>query len=110
MVQNTIDKIEEMIRSNSSLTEKNKKELLDLLLSMKPEIAALSKTKNEHAESIAGFMERSTHEVLRQEKNPSLIKIAIDGLKASVKDFELSHPKLSENVYYIANTLSNMGI
>jgi len=110
MVQNTIEKIEEKIRTNSSLTQKNKTELLNLLATLKPEITKLSKAQTEHAESIAGFIERSTHEVMRREKNPTLLKIAIDGLSASVKGFEISHPQLVENVNYIANTLANMGI
>ncbi len=110
MVQNTIEKIEENIRGNSSLSENSKLELLNLLATLKPEIAKLSETKTEHAESIAGFMERSTHEALRREKNPDLLKHAIDGLSASVKGFEVSHPQLVETVNYISNTLANMGI
>jgi len=110
MVQNTIDKIEKKIRANMSLTVKNKTELLDLLATMKPEIAKLMETQTEHAESIARFIELSTHEVMRQEKNPTLLNIAVDGLSASVKGFEESHPKLVENVNYIASALANMGI
>ena len=110
MVQNTIEKIEEKIRTNSSLTEKNKNELLDLLAKLKPEIAKFSETQSENAESIAGFVERSAHEATRQEKNPTLLKIAADGLSASVKGFELSHPKLVENINYIANALANIGL
>ena len=110
MVQNTIGKIEKKIRTNGSLTEKNKTELLDLLATLKPEMTKLSKAKVEHAESITGFIERSTHEAMRLEKNPTLLKIAVDGLSASVKGFEVSHPQLVENVNYIANALANMGI
>lgn len=110
MAQNTLKKIEEKIRQNSSLTEENKTELLNLLATLQPEIAEISKTQAEHAESIAGFIERSTHEAMRQQKNPTLKRLAIDGLSASVKDFELSHPKLVETVNYIANVLANMGI
>jgi hypothetical protein len=110
MVQRTIEKIERKIRTNSSLAPKNKTELLDLIATLKPEIAELSKTHVEHAESIAGFIERSTHEAMRQDKNPTLLKIAVDGLSATVKGFEESHPKLTENVNYIVNALSNMGI
>jgi hypothetical protein len=47
---------------------------------------------------------------MRREKNPDLLKIAVDGLSASVKGFEASHPELVENVNYIANALANMGI
>ena len=110
MIQNTIEKIEEKIRANSSLSPQNKTELLDLLAKMKPEITRLMETQAEHAESIAGFIERSTHEVMRREKNPTLLRIAVDGLSASVKGFEESHPQLVENVNYIANVLANMGI
>ncbi len=110
MVKDTIEKIEQIIRVNKSLDEKNKKQLLDLLTTLKPEIEKLSDVKAEHAESVAGFVERSTHEALRQEKNPTLLKISIDGLSASVKGFEASHPKLVENVNYIASALANLGI
>jgi Domain of unknown function (DUF4404) len=110
MVQNTIEKIEEKIRTNSSLSPKNKTELLNLLANLKPEISKLSEAQSEHAESIAGFVERTAHEATRLEKNPTLLKIAADGLSASVKGFESSHPKLVENVNYIANALANIGL
>jgi hypothetical protein len=110
MAQNTIDKIEEKIRNNSSLTPKNKTELLDLLAKLKPEIAGLSEAQSEYAESIAGFVERSAHEATRQEKNPTLLKIASEGLAASVEGFESSHPKLVETVNYIATALANLGL
>jgi hypothetical protein len=110
MTQNTIENIEEMIRTNKSLNENNKTQLLNLLAALKPEMAKFSDVQAEHAESVAGFIERSTHEALRQQKNPSLLKIAIDGLSASVKGFEASHPQLVENVNFIASALSNIGI
>ncbi len=110
MVQNTIDKIVRMISKNKSLDEKNKTRLLNLLSTLKPEIEKLSKVQAEHAESVTWFMERSTREALRKEKNPTLLKIAIDGLSASVKGFEASHPKLVKNVNYIASELASMGI
>jgi hypothetical protein len=110
MAQNTLEKIEEKIRQNSSLTEENKTELLNLLATLQPEMTEISKTQAEHAESIAGFIERSTHEALRRQKNPTLHRLAIEGLSASVKGFEVSHPQLVETVNYIANVLANMGI
>lgn len=110
MAQNTLKKIEEKIRQNNSLNEENKTELLNLLATLQPEITEISKTQAEHAESIAGFIERSTHEALRRQKDPTLHRLAIEGLSASVKDFEVSHPKLVETVNYIANVLANMGI
>ncbi len=110
MVQDTINKIEEMVRSNRSINKQAKSRLLKLLATLKPEIEKLSNVKAEHAESVAGFMERSTHEALRHEKNPTLLKLAIDGLSASVKGFEASHPQLVETVNYITTELANIGI
>lgn len=110
MPQNTLKKIEAKIRQNSSLTEESKTELLNLLATLKPEMTEFSKTQAEHAESIAGFIERLTHEALRRQKSPTLHRLAIDGLSASVKGFEVSHPQLVEKVNYIANALANMGI
>jgi len=110
MEQNTIEKIEEKIQSNSSLTEKNRSELLNLLATLKLELTKFTDEHAEHAESITGFIERLTHEAMRREKNPDLLKHAVDGLSASVKGFEVSHPQLVETVNYISNTLANMGI
>lgn len=110
MVQDTIDKIKEKIRTNNSLSEENKTELLALLAQLNPEITELSKAQSEHAESIAGSIERSAHEAMRQQKNPTLLKSEIEALSDSVKGFEVSHPKLVETVNYIANVLANMGI
>ena len=110
ITQNTIENIEEMIRTNKPLNENNKTQLLNLLATLKPEIAKLSNDQAEHAESVAGFIERSTHEALRQDKNPTLLKLAIDGLSASVKGFEASHSQLVENVNNIASALANIGI
>ena len=61
ITQNTIENIEEMIRTNKPLNENNKTQLLNLLATLKPEIAKLSNDQAEHAESVAGFIERSTH-------------------------------------------------
>lgn len=110
MVQNTIEKIEKKIRKYNSFTDKNKLELLNLLATLKSEMTDFSQTQYEHAESITGFMKLSTHEAMKQEKNPALLKFAVNGLSASVKGFEVSHPQLVENVNYIANALANMGI
>jgi len=110
MQQRTIDKIEEKLRETESLNEKNKSELLNLLSTLKVEIADLSKTHNEQAESITGFAKLSTHEATRQEKNPELLKLSIEGLGSSVRGFESSHPGLVNVVNSICSMLSNLGI
>lgn len=110
MVQDTIKRIEDMIRGNESISKEIREELLGLLEGLKPEMEHLSKSHEENAESVAGFMEQSTHEALRKERNPALKQKALDGLSASVKEFEASHPKLVEKVNYIINELANYGI
>ena len=110
MLRNTIDKIEERLRKTESLNEENKSELLKLISTLKVEIADLSKTHNEQAESITGFAELSTHEATRQERNPELLKLSIEGLGSSVRGFESSHPRLVNVVNDICSMFSNIGI
>ena len=110
MLQNTIQKIKIKILEQGSLDSIKKTELLLLLDKLNYEINELSKTKTEHAENIAGLIEHSTIVVMQQEKDPDLIRKALDGLSDSVKGFEVSHPNLVENVNYIASVLAKMGL
>ena len=110
MLQHTVDEIEEKLRNTGSINEENKSELLDLVASLKIEIADLSKTHCEQAESITGFAALSTHEATRQEKNPELLDLSIEGLRSSVQGFEASHPKLVNAVNGISSILSSLGI
>jgi hypothetical protein len=52
MIQNTLEKIEERLKKTESMSDENKSELLDLISTLRIEIANLSKTHNEQAESI----------------------------------------------------------
>jgi DNA repair exonuclease SbcCD ATPase subunit len=110
MIEDTIKKIETKIQTATAITSENKAELLSLLSALESEITRLSKAESEHAESIAGFIERSAHEATRQEKNPELLRLSLAGLAASVKGFEASHPRLVEDINYISTVLANMGI
>lgn len=110
MINTTIENIEKRIRSNSSISEKNKNELLTLLVLLQKEIDELSKNHIEESESIVGFTERSIHEAYRRRKDPMLLKHSINALSASVKEFETSHPKLVGTVNGISLVLSRMGI
>ena len=104
--------IEERIKKTKSLNDERKKELLDLLSTLKTEVSQLSKTDAEDAQSIIGFTEISIHEAIREEKHPQLqlLNISLKGLSTSVKRLENSHPKLVGIVNSICNTLSNVGI
>ena len=110
MIDETIAKIEAKIQKVNSVKDENKKELLNLLGTLKIEISELAKTHAEQAQSIAAFTEVSTHEATRQEKNPELLELSVRGLESSVHGFETSHPQLVEIVNAFCLMLSNMGI
>ena len=110
MIEDTIKTIEAKIRATSSIKNEKKTELLKLLAGLKSEIVGLAQSKSEHAESVAGFIERSTHEATRREKNPELLKLSLAGLVESVKGFEVSHPRLVADINAVCTTLANMGI
>lgn len=110
MLKTTIKNIENKISHNTSMKDKEKTELLRLLSSLKDEISELSKTDNEHAESITGFTQTSAHEATRKDKNEDLLDLSLKGLTSSVNELEKSHPKLVEIVNRISQMLSNMGI
>ena len=110
VIQETVTQIEERIKGAKSLNNSKKKELLDLLSTLKIEVSKLSKTHAEQTRSITGFAEVSVHEATREVKNPHLLKLSLQGLSASVEEFESSHPKLVGVVNSICLTLSNIGI
>ncbi len=110
MIEDTIGKIEAKIQGSDAIREERRRELLDLLTTLKTEVADLSTTHHEQAESIAGFTERSTHEAIRTEQDPQLLKVSLEGLTSSVAGFEQSHPRLVQIVNTISSTLANLGI
>jgi hypothetical protein len=110
MIEDTIGKIESKIQGAETVKEERRQELLDLLGTLKAEVAQLSRTHGEQAQSIAAFTEVSAHEATRAEQNPQLLKLSLEGLRSSVREFEGSHPRLAQIVSAITNTLSNLGI
>jgi len=110
MIEETIGKIEARIEGAEAIKEERRRELLQLLGTLKAEVAALSQTHGEQAQSIARFTEVSTHEATRAEQNPELLKLSLEGLGSSVRGFEESHPRLVQIVNAISSTLSNLGI
>jgi hypothetical protein len=110
MIQDTIGKIEAKIQGSEAIKEERRAELLHLLATLKSEVATLSETHGEQAQSIAGFAEVSAHEATRAEQNPRLLELSLEGLSSSVAELEKSHPRLVQIVNAISNTLSNLGI
>jgi hypothetical protein len=110
MIEKTIQEIEERVQGTDAIKEERRQELLKLLATLKAEVATLSKTHSEQAESIAGFTVVSAHEATRTQQNPDLLKLSLKGLSSSVEGIEASHPRLVQIVNAISSTLSNLGI
>jgi archaellum component FlaC len=110
MIEDTIGKIEAKIEGAEAIKEERRHELLQLLRTLKSEVAELSKTHSDQAESIARFAAASTHEATRAEQNPTLLKLSLEGFSSSVTELEKTHPRLVQIVNSISQTLSNLGI
>ena len=110
MIQDTIGKIEKRVETLPALDEDKRRDLLRLLATLKTEVVELSRTEQEHAESIARFAALSAHEATREAKRADLQRISLEGLSTSVEGFESSHPRLVEIVNSICTVLSNLGI
>jgi hypothetical protein len=110
MIEKTISEIEAQIGGADAVSAERKQELLKLLATLKTEVAELSKTHGEQADSIAGFAKISAHEATRREQNPQLREHSIRGLESSVGGFEQSHPRLVQIVNSISKMLSDLGI
>ena len=110
MIDETLAHLEAKIRSATALNAVQQAELLGLLQALHTEIQTLAHTHAEQAESIAGFTRVSTHEAVRQQKNPQLVELALQGLGSSVEAFETSHPQLVRLVNAISMFLANLGI
>lgn len=107
MAQDTLQKLELLIKSSAQLDAEAQQQLLDLIASLKTELHDIDE---ECAQSIAKFAEVATHEALRENKNSDLIDIATQGLETSTQEFAASQPTLFNIVRTIVRTLSNMGI
>ncbi len=110
MIQDRLNKIEEKLKQSKEVKESDKAELLTILTTLRAEIAELSRTHHEQAESIVGFAELSAHEATRSEMSPALFNLSIEGLTSSVQEFEISHPRLVGIINRLSTMLSNLGI
>ncbi len=110
MFDDTIGKIEARVKTADIANEERRRELLELLSTLKREVGDFSKTHEEEAESIAAFTVASAHEATRRAQNPELLDLSLKGLGSSVAGFEESHPNLVRIVNAISHALSNLGI
>jgi phage shock protein A len=91
MIQQTISDIEAKI-STEPMSEVTKRELLQLIATLKTEISVLDQSSGVSSE---------------KEK---VLKRSVEELRSSVQGFEQSHPKLIQAVNSISSTLSNWGV
>ncbi len=110
MIRDTITQIEARLNNSRSLSETGRRELLELLDTLRGEIAELSKTDADQAQSIESFALSFAHEATREKRQPELLEHSMGGLSASVAGFETTHPSLVQLVNRICTTLSNIGI
>lgn len=106
MIPDRIAQIEATLHSSASIPEETRRELLELVASLKTEVAGLG----EQAQHIAGSADLAVQAAARREDQPAEATEALEGLTASVREFEASHPRLVQVVDRLALTLSNMGI
>ena len=110
MLSERFAKLETTLRDNASIPEATRQELLELVAGLKAEMVPLVDTHGDLAHEIAGSAEAAVHAVVRRGEEPEQAAQAVEGLAASVREFEATHPKLVEIVDRLALTLSNMGI
>jgi len=110
VIEETIKQIEARIHSTDALPPARRKELVELLATLRAEAGELAKTHGDQAQSIVGFAQMSAHEATRAARDPRLLDLSLEALRRSVHDFEKSHPQLAQLVNTISTTLSNSGI
>lgn len=110
MLNETLNKIETILKSSAQLTVSERDQLQKLYAELRGELDQLSQTQAEHAESIAAFASVAAQESLRKNKNSELTHLSLQGLKTSIDDFEDSHPKLFTTIQAIINSLRGLGV
>ncbi|MEI9897518.1 MAG: DUF4404 family protein [Chthoniobacter sp.] len=110
LIPERIAQIEATLRNSASIPEATRQELLELVAGLKTEVTPLVETHGESAGHIAGSADAAVQAAVRREAQPEEAAQAVEGLAASVRDFEISHPRLVQIVDRLAVTLSNMGI
>lgn len=109
MIDATLERIEETILT-TGIEQAKKNELVGLIGQLRNEITGLADTHTDHAQSIAGFAQISAHEATREKPDQELLQIGLDGLSQSVREFEVSHPKLVNVVNVMHRMLTNIGL
>lgn len=105
-----IEAIEKKIAATSQIDAKIKKDLLDLMRSLKAELAGLKEMHPETAHNIADKTNISAEKILNSDSGENGLQKDIEGLQETVGEFEVSHPKLVQVVNRLCMMLSDIGI
>jgi hypothetical protein len=106
MMSERLAKIEGSLRGATNIPEATRNELLDLVAGLKAELLPLPDTHP--AQQIVGSTEAAVRASAGRDGDRAAE--AVEGLSASVREFEATHPRLVEIVDQLASTLSNLGI
>lgn len=110
MISERLSKIESTLRNSNAIPEATRQELLDLVTGLRGEVTPLEAIHGEGAHEIAKRAEAAIEAAVRRDEQPESVARAAQGLSASVRRFEATHPRLVELVDQLAYHLSNMGI
>jgi hypothetical protein len=110
MLEDTLETLEQRLSAAEAIPGEQRAELLRLVATLRSELRQLAPAHREQAQSISGFAALSAHEVTREQRNPALVQLSLQGLKSSVDGFEKSHPRLVQLVDRICTTLANLGV
>lgn len=110
MIDDTIRRIEARLQSSEAMPEATRAELLNLLATLKDEVAQLPAQNAAAVQSIVRAAEVSTEQAVAPARDEERYRGALDELADSVRDFEDSHPRLVQVVNNLANTLAGLGI
>ncbi len=98
MVTRTLSKIEHLIQEASRLSAADRTQLLELIHHLRSELQALNAQHTDKAEHIAA----ATESAVRSGE--------FADIEQAIQEFEVSHPKLTQTLQSIINSLSNLGI
>ena len=102
--------IEKKIEATSQIDAKIKEDLLDLMRSLKTELAESKDISPDTAHSIADKTQASAEKILSSDKKKNELQENIDSLQETVGEFEVSHPKLVQVINRLCMMLSDIGI
>jgi len=110
MLQETLKRIDQIITQSDKLSPSLRQELVDLLSQLRGELQAVERHQAHKAHSIASFAKAAAYESLRDDPDPELVSLSSRGLRRTVEEFEVSHPRLYEVIQAISIRLTGMGV